>query len=265
MRATLASTAAALILIGCAVAPAPSSPGLSLPTVAATTPSADERSSAAATEQPLTLANLCARPDQLVPGGLARVNRDTVTHIGPGPHFEPTGAATAVLPTRTALREPFRILAGDRVVVEDGPLRVGDVDWYLVYSTEVRGEVSVGETVPTAASWVPARDGQGLLLEPIDGNVACHFLAAGGPGRAALIIPPDHCSSGTPCPGALAWVATAPAGESCRFVMTDRESGEVMIEADVEEWSSGASWWRDREARLSVETDCIWSVRTAEA
>jgi hypothetical protein len=135
------------------------------------------------------------------------VNRDTVTHTGPGPHFEATGAATAVIPARTALPEPFRVLAGDRVVVEDGPQRVGDVD-----------------------------------------------------------IPPDDCSSGAPCPGgALAWVATAAPGESCRFVMTDRESGEVVIDADVAEWSSGASWWRDRESRLFVETDCVWSVRTAEA
>ncbi len=254
-----------MILTGCAVPPAPSSPEFSRPTAAAT-PSAQERSSAAATEQPLTLANLCGRPGQLVPGGLARVNRDTVTHTGPGPHFEATGATTAVIPARTALPEPFRVLAGDRVVVEDGPLRVGEVDWYLVFSAEVRGEVSVGETVPTSASWVPARDGEGSLFEPLDGSVACHFLAAGGPGQAALIIPPDDCSSGAPCPGgALAWVATAAPGESCRFVMTDRESGEVVIDADVAEWSSGASWWRDRESRLFVETDCVWSVRTAEA
>jgi hypothetical protein len=267
VRATLATTVAAMMLTGCTVEPAPSSPGLSRPTVAATTPSADERRSAAATEQRLTLPNLCGRPGQLVPGGLARVNRDTVTHTGPGPHYDPTGAAVAVVnPDQKVLPEPYRVLAGDRVVVDDGPLRIGDMDWFLVYSAEVRGEVSVGATVPTSASWVPARDGEGSLFEPLDGSTHCLFLAAGGPGRAALEVPPDQCSSGGLCPaGALAWVATAPPGESCRLVMTDRDSREVVIDADVSDWSTGASWWRDRESRLFVDTDCIWSVRIAEA
>jgi hypothetical protein len=200
-----------------------------------------------------------------VPGGLARVVRDTVTHTGPGPHYEPTGAATAITPARTSLPEPFRVLAGDRVVVEDGPLRIGDADWFLVYSVGVRGEVSVGETVPTGASWVPARDGEGSLFEPLDDSVRCLFLAAGGPGHSALEIPQNQCSSGAPCPaGALAWVATAPPGESCRLVMTDRDSLEVVIDADVSEWSSGASWWPEAGSRLFVDTDCIWSVRAAE-
>ena len=265
VRATLATTVAALTLAGCAAQPGPSSPGLPRPTVAVATPSSDDRRSAAATEERTTLPNLCGRPGQLLPGGLARVVRDTVTHTGPGPHYEPTGAATAVLPSRTSLPEPFPVLGGDRVVVEEGPLRIGDVDWFLVYSADVRGEVSVGETVPTSASWVPARDSDGSLFEALDASVRCIFLAAGGPGWSALDIPQNQCSSGAPCPaGALAWVATAPLGDSCHLLMTDRDSKEVVIDADVGEWSSGASWWPQAGSRLLVDTDCVWSVRAAE-
>jgi len=212
------------------------------------------------------LLNLCGRPGQLVPGGLARVSRDTVTHTGPGAHYEPTGTAVAVIPDPSRTPKPYRVFAGERLVVQDGPLRVGEVDWFLVYSAEVRGEVSVGEIVPTSAAWVPARDGEGSLLEAVDGTVECLFLASGGPGRAALEVPLSQCSSGALCPaGALAWVATAPPGERCRLVMTDTDSKEVVIDVDVSEWSSGALWWRGRESRLFVDTDCTWSVRTAEA
>jgi hypothetical protein len=193
------------------------------------------------------------------------VNRDTVAHIGPGRQYEPTGAAIAETPTR--LPDPYRVLAGDRVVIQDGPLRVGDVDWFLVYSAEERGVVSIGATVPTSDVWVPASDSEGPLLEPLDGDtVHCLFVAAGGPGRSALIIPPGQCSSGGLCPpAALAWVATAPSGEGCRLVMTDSDSNEVVVDAAVDEWSSGASWWHDAGARLTVDTECIWSIRTAEA
>lgn len=193
------------------------------------------------------------------------MNRDTVTRTGPGPDYEPTGAAVAQGPTRTDQPEPYRVFAGDRVVVEHGPLRIGDTDWFLVHSAEERGEVSVGAIVPTSASWVPARDGEATLFEPIDASIAnCVFVAAGGPGRAALNVPSDQCSTGGLCrTGALAWVAAAPLGASCRFLATDEDSKEVVIEADVSEWSSGAVW-SPRETRLTVDTDCIWSLQTAE-
>jgi len=198
-----------------------------------------------------------------VPGALARVNQDTAARVGPGPHYEPTGAVIAQ--TSTRLPDPYHVLAGDRVVVQDGPLRVGDVDWFLVYSAEERGVVSIGATVPTSDAWVPGRDGGQPLFEPLDGdNVHCLFVAAGGPGRAALMIPPGQCSSGGLCPSAaLAWVATAPSSGRCRLVISD--SREVVVDAAVSEWSSGASWWHDPKSRLLVDTDCIWSVRTAEA
>jgi hypothetical protein len=47
--------------------------------------------------------------------------------------------------------------------------------------------------------------------------------------------------------------------------MTDSDSKEVVVDAAVDEWSSGASWWHDAGSRLMVDTECIWSVRTAEA
>ena len=193
------------------------------------------------------------------------MKRDMVTRTGPGPDYEPTGAALADGPGRTHQPEPYRVLAGDRVVVEHGPLRIGDTDWFLVHSAEARGVVSVGAIVPTSASWVPARDGETTLLEPIQGSIAnCLLVAAGGPGRVTLNVPPDQCSAGGLCrAGALAWVAAAPIGASCRLLATNMDSNEVVIEADVTEWSSGAVW-SPRETRLTVDTDCTWSLRTAE-
>jgi hypothetical protein len=169
--------------------------------------------------------------------------------------------------TADRLPDPYRVIAGDRVVVEDGPLRIGEVDWFMVYSADARGEGNLGTSVPTSAAWAPVRDGEGSLFEPIDGLAGqCSFVAAGGPGQSILEIPPDSCSGLEACgAGALAWVAAAPSGEGCRFLMTDTDSNEVVIEAEVIEWSSGASWSRDRETRLLVDTDCTWSVRTAEA
>ena len=196
------------------------------------------------------------------------MKRDTTTRTGPGPDYEPTGAALAgVSALRSAVPEAFRVLAGDRVVVEAGPLRMGDMDWFLVTPTEDRGEISVpAAIVPTSAAWVPARDGEATLFEPIDGSTAnCVFVAAAGPGRSALTVPPDGCSSGGLCrAGALTWVAAAPLGESCRLLVTDSDSQEVMIEADVMEWSSGAVWSHTGETRLIVDTDCTWSLRTTE-
>ena len=264
MRATVATTVAVIALAACAAQTGPSSPGQSRPTVAVATPSADDRGSAVATEEIPTLPNLCGRPGQLVPGALARVNQDTVARVGPGVHFEPTGATIAESLTR--LPDPYHVRAGDRVVVQDGPLRVGDVEWFLVYSAEARGVGSFGATVPISGDvWVPASDGEGVLFEPLDG-VACLFVAAGGPGRAALIIPSGPCASGGLCPpAALAWVASAPSGGGCHLMMTDSGSRNVVVDADVSGWSSGASWWHGAESRLLVDTDCIWSVRTAEA
>lgn len=202
---------------------------------------------------------------ELVRGPVARVNRDTVTRAGPGLHYEPTGAVVADGWIETAAPEPYRVFAGDRVVVEHGPLRIGDTDWFLVHSAEVRGVVSVGAIVPTSSSWVPASDGEAALFEPVDGTSGeCVFVTAGGPGRFALNIPSEQCSTGGLCrAGALAWVAAAPPGETCRFLATDEEPGEVVIEADVSEWSSGAVW-SPRETRLTVDTDCIWTLRTTE-
>ena len=195
------------------------------------------------------------------------MNRDTITRTGPGPDYEPTGAVLGDGLTRTYQPQPYSVSAGDRVVVEHGPLPIGDTDWFLVYSAEDRGEISVpGAIMPTSAAWVPARDGEATLFEPIDRNVAnCVFVAAAGPGRSALTVPPDGCSSGGLCrAGALTWVAAAPPGESCRLIMTDSDSQEVVIEADVMEWSSGALWSHGGETRLIVDTDCTWSLRTTE-
>ena len=265
MRIRLATTVAAMMVTGCVVQPAPTSSEPLRATMAAMTPSPEVRESAAATEHAATVPNLCGRPGQLVPGGLARVNRDTVAHTGPGQHYVPTGAAVAVIPNPSGPPEPYRVMAGDRVVVEDGPLRIGKVDWFLVYSAEVRGEVSVGDIVPTSVQWVPTRDREGPLFEALDGSVRCRFLAAGGPGRSSLNIPSGQCPSAGPCPtAALAWIAAAPPGERCHLLLTDRDTGEVVIDVELSEWSSGASWWRDRGARLLVETDCTWSLRTAE-
>ena len=262
MRTTLATTVAVMTLAGCATLPGPSSPGLPGPTSDAATPSADEPRSPAGTDEIATLPNLCGRPGQLVPGALARMNRDTVAHVGPGPSYEPTGAAIAENATR--LPDPYQVVAGDRVVIQDGPLRVGDVDWFLVYSAEERGVVSIGATIPTSDVWMPASDGDRPLLEPIAADsVYCLFVAAGGPGRAALLIPSSQCSGSGLC--ALAWAATAPSGGRCRLLVADRDSNEVVVDADVSAWSSGASWWHDARSRLLVDTDCIWSVRTAEA
>lgn len=268
VRATLAMTVAAMALAGCAAQPRPSSPGLAGPTAVVATPSADERGSPVAPEEIPTLTNLCGRPGQLVPGGVARANQDTVVHVGPGAHFEPTAATIAESLTRTPLPDPYQVSAGDRVVIQDGPLRVGDVDWFLVYSAEERGVGSFGATVPISHDvWVPASDGERVLFEPLEGDtVPCLFVAAGGPGRAVLIIPSGPCASGALCaPAALAWVASAPSAGACRLVMTDSDSKDVVVDADVGEWSSGASWWHGAESRLLVETDCIWSVRTADA
>ena len=252
---TLVKAAYAMVAVttlsACGAPPAPVSPAPSL-----TAPPAIALPEAS---------NLCEERDQIVPGAVVAVTADTVPRRGPGTGYEETHAA--VVRTGSPLpSEPYQLAAGDRLVVEEGPLRVGDVEWFLVYSADYRGEISVGSVVPTSAAWVPADDGSEPLLELRNPETLdCQFNAAGGAGAMALNIPAADCSSSAGClPASIAWAAVAPSGGVCSLLVTIPETGTVVVEEAVVESATGASWRPQGDARLVIRTDCTWSLRTAE-
>lgn len=249
-----------LVATGCGPQPAPVSrapapPTARLPTASTTAPPA--------TSALLDASDLCVERGQIVPGALVAIAGDTVPRRGPGAEYDVT---QAVVVGSAEPSKPYQLAAGDRLVVEEGPLQVAGVEWFLVYSADDRGTVSVGTMVPTSRAWVPAVDGGTPLLELLnDDTLHCHFSAAGGGGSIVLDIQSAGCSPGAACqPASLAWAAVAPSSGPCRLLVTTADTETVVVDESVVDWSTGGSWWPPSHSRLVVHTDCTWSLRRVE-
>ena len=234
-------------------APSPSSPTTQLPT-----PSLGQPASPTQSANPPTT-------DDLQRDSVVEVVRDGVAvYSGPGsgyPHVE----ATRTRPSGVETVGPYLLSVGERLIIQDGPIRLGGSAWY---SVRPAGLVSLGDLF-FAEGWVPVDEGGDAYLEPsATPDASCCFSASGmGIGASVQVPPPAACSAEAGCARAIAWAAglADPTG-GCTLRITEERSATVIVDQRIEGWARGAAWWPEHaEAAIVVETNCSWSLHVGPA
>lgn len=251
MRRWPACAALMLILAACGTqAPRPS---------ALTTPSPGALA-ASPTSSPIAAAANGFTRDTVV-----RVLQDGLTlRSGPGHAYGEVGAHDVGPGSVELIDTPYLLATGERLLIQDGPLRIEGIDWYSVRAADLPEP----DDVIFTEGWVPAREGDAEYLETASASDAsCCFSAAGVGSGVTVPVPPPGACSPSACGRAIAWVGgiSEPAG-TCQIQITQAITGEVIGEKSIRGWSRVVAWWHEQEgAGVVIETDCSWSVHVGPA
>ncbi len=259
-QAPLVAAVAGLVLAACApAAPAPlrgsSEPSARisvLASVSAPTPVASEAT---------TIIYGDFRRDAVV----SVVAEGLTVHAGPGAGYEQVRGIDVALGA-VPVGDPYVLNVGERIVIQDGPLRVDGSDWYSVRAADLPDP---GDTI-FAEGWVaagpPGAGNLALLTEPRTG---CCYSAAGS-GRA--VSPPVQaaraCQAPSLCAQVIAWAAAAPDPSAQCRIRISREGSEALLVADEEisGWERGGAFWPGGPgAVVVIDGDCTWSVHIGPA
>lgn len=213
--------------------------------------------SAAASDEPSPTAS--SSPDAYVPYDIIEITADGLAvRQGPSTQYDLLGASGR----DGALESPYRLSAGERVEVIEGPIVLEDRHWYRVVHTDdqilwthpdepgfgIHGWIAVSD--PTAEF---AR-----LDEP--GPECCFFENGIGQGTTPFV--PSLSGRGcVDCPyGFGLVVANANPRGTCEVRVVDH-TGEVLIDDAIDGWYDFGVWWANAEGgRLTIETPCSWSL-----
>ena len=184
-------------------------------------------------------------------------------HSGPGSAYPPVEATRTGLSGVETVGAPYLLIVGQRLIIQDGPIRLEGSAWY---SVRPAGLVSLADVFFTEG-WVPVDEGGDALLEPsATPDASCCFSASGmGIGASVQVSPPAACNAEAGCARAIAWAAglADPAG-ICTLRIT--QSATVIVDQRIEGWARGGAWWPEHaEAAIVVETNCSWSLHVGPA
>jgi hypothetical protein len=164
-----------------------------------------------------------------------------------------------------AVGAPYLLRAGERLFIQDGPIRSEGKDWYSVRPAQ---SPELGDLF-FAEGWAPIGEGSDTYLEASAmPDPSCCFSAAGVESGATLQVPRlATCTAPSACGRALAWVAgLADPALTCELRITQDTTDAVIVEERIEGWARGAEWWPEHaEAAMIVETDCSWSLHLRPA
>jgi hypothetical protein len=185
---------------------------------------------------------------------------------GPGKgYLEVDAMRTSVSLGVEAIDAPYVLRAGERLFIQDGPIRTDGTDWYSVRPAQ---SPELGDFF-FAEGWVPVGEGgESYLRATAMPDPSCCLSAAGVGSGATLQVPPlATCTGPSACGRAIAWVAGLPdPADTCELRITQDKADGPIIDERIAGWARGAAWWPERaEAAIVVETDCSWSLHLRPA
>lgn len=207
--------------------------------------------------------NLCDDANRIHRGSIVSVVAGAGAKDGPGLDYPDAQAVIVDMGIRP-LGQPFRLVQGDRLIIEHGPIHADGADWFLFSSAHphARGEVGLGTTTTASAAWVPATVAGAPALELDRPAAQCVYEATGGSGTTVLEVPPIGCGPNATCSSAsLDWAAGSSSGGACRLSVVRDDLNETVIDAAVQGWGVGAGGWSPASpVRLVIESDCNWTL-----
>ena len=259
--------AAALVCIGCAAPAAQESQAPS--NIPARTPSASASATTtptpSATSEPSATPSPTSSPtaDHYSAGDVLAVTGD-----GLAVREGPATAYTVLAATRwddsgsEVLGSPYRLVAGEQLVVGQGPLTIDGRDWYAVaHSDDSIQWTAIDEPESGIYGWIAANEGEADFVRLVaEGSDPCCFVQSGVGSATTAVVPALPVG----VPGAIRGFTLTighsdPAG-SCHVRVTD-DADQVLLDQTIVGWSNPGAWWPGDGDQLIIETECSWSLR----
>jgi hypothetical protein len=268
-RPSLAVLAMALVCIGCTAPTAQESQAPSdTPAVTASasasataTPTPSATSEPSATLAPSPTSSPTA--DHYSAGDVLAVTGDGLAvREGPGTAYTMLGAARSDNSGTEVLGSPYRLAAGEQLVVGQGPLTIDGRDWYgVAHSDDAIHWTPPDEPEAGIQGWIAANDGAAHFVRLVaEGSDPCCFMESGVGSATTAAIPTLPVGA----PGAIRGFTlmighTDPAG-SCHVRVTD-DTDQVLLDQTVVGWGNPGAWWPGDGDQLVIDTECSWSLR----
>lgn len=202
-------------------------------------------------------------PKQYGDGDVVEVTGDGLAvRQGPGTAYTLLDAARWGDDGVQVLGSPYRLTAGEQLVVGQGPLAIDGRDWYEVRHTDEEIQwTPPGDPDAGIQGWIAANDRDAEFVRLVtESSDPCCFVDSGvGPATTSevptLPVPPTGGMRGL----TLTIGHADPAG-SCDVRVTD-EVGEVLLDETVVGWGNPGAWWPGDGGRLRIDSECAWSLR----
>jgi hypothetical protein len=154
---------------------------------------------------------------------------------------------------------PYRLSAGEELVIGAGPLAVDGRDWYTVSHTDAELQwIRPGESGIGTYGWIAANDSETEFIRLVVAASDAGVRASGvGPATTSQIPP----LLGPGERGFHVWIAHQDPAGACDLTVTDN-TGAVLLETSLIGWSRGylGDNWPGDADRLHIDTDCSWSL-----
>ena len=203
-----------------------------------------------------------AEATDLLPASIVEVTVDGLAvRRGPGTAYEQLGAARFTANGVEPLGTPYRLMEGEELYIQEGPLRVDGTAWYSVrYLGDVMW-VTPGGTDSTVEGWVAAGEGgiAYLQVSRVPDELCCFYASGVGSGVTPPLPRVPSCPEGYPC--VIPWVAGQgdPAG-TCELRMTVETTHALIVEESITGVTHGVVMWTEEGAAVVVDSECSWSL-----
>lgn len=180
---------------------------------------------------------------------------------GPGTAYTLLDAARWDDSGTEVLGSPYRLVAGEQLVIGQGPLAIDGRDWYSVRHTddEIRW-TPPGDPGSGIHGWIATNDEAAEFVRlVVEASDPCCFVESGvGPSTTATVptlpVPPSGGMRGF-----TLTVGHVDPAAACHVLVTDH-TGEVLLDDTIVGWGNPGAWWPGEGGRLVIETECAWSL-----
>jgi hypothetical protein len=181
---------------------------------------------------------------------------------GPSTQYPLLAAARWSATGVEVLGSPYRLSAGEELIVGPGPLIVDGKAWYSVRHADDEIQwTPLDEPGSGIAGWIAANDGISEFVRLVEASSdERQFFATGvGPSETSEIPELPGCPG---CgPGFVLTVGNSDPGSSCDLRVLDN-TGAVLLDDTIVGWGSrGSSWPGEPGTKLQIETKCAWHLR----
>jgi hypothetical protein len=181
---------------------------------------------------------------------------------GPGTGYTMLAAARWGGDGIQVLGSPYRLAAGEELIVGQGPLAIDGRDWYAVRHTDEEIQwTPPGDPESAIHGWIATIDGAEEFVRLVaEASEPCCFYESGvGPATTAEVATLPAGPPGASRGFVITLGHAEPVG-SCHIRVID-ESDQVLLDETVVGWGNPGAWWPGEGDRLVIETDCSWSLR----
>ena len=160
------------------------------------------------------------------------------------------------------LGSPYRLSAGEELILGPGPLIVDGKAWYSVrHADDEILWTRSDEPRYGIVGWIAANDGISEFVRLVEASSdERQFFATGvGPSETSEIPELPGCPGCAP--GFVLTVGNSDPDSSCDLRVLDN-TGAVLLDAVRAGWGNEGAWWPGEPGtKLRIETQCAWHLR----